>query len=73
MNDRPDLSKAFGEVATRNAQAALEVANNTKSELTMRVNALENLVTSLNGQIAQLQQKYNLLLSSRFNGGSTSE
>ncbi len=73
VEDNPHIARAHQEVATRNAQVAVKQANDTRTELLARLNNLEALVTNQQGEIHQLQQKYNLLLTQRFNGGSTSE
>ncbi len=69
--ENPHLAKAHQEVATRNAQVAVKQANDTRTELLTRLNNLEALVTNQQSEIFQLNQKYNLLLTNRFNGGST--
>jgi len=68
-----EIEQAHQEVATRNAQAAVTLANSTKAALEMRLDHLEHLVTNLYQTVTTLEQKYNLLLTSRFNGGSTAE
>lgn len=68
-----EVVQANQELATRNSQAAVNTANKTRDELTNKIVTLEKTVFQLVNQVAQLNQKYNLLLSNRFNKGSTSE
>ena len=73
MNEIKEVNDAAAEVANRNAKTALQHSEKTRLELTDRVNTLENLVREMYGQLAQLQNKYNLLLTKNFNRGSTTE
>ena len=73
MNEIKEVNDAAAEVANRNAKTALQHSEKTRLEITERVNTLENLVREMYGQIAQLQNKYNLLLTKNFNRGSTTE
>ncbi len=66
------IAKAHEEVATRNAQVAVKRVGEVEITLTERLQHLENIVANMHGEIQQLQQKYNLLLTKSFNGGSTS-
>ncbi len=68
-----EVVQANQELATRNSQAAVKTANETREQLMTKVQTLERTVSLLVTQVSQLNQKYNLLLSSRFNKGSTSE
>jgi hypothetical protein len=68
-----EVVQANQELATRNSRAAIETATKTKEELSAKVQVLEKTVAQLVFQVATLNQKYNLLLSNRFNKGSTSE
>ncbi len=68
-----EVVQANQELATRNSRAAVETANKTKEELSAKVQVLEKTVAQLVFQVATLNQKYNLLLSNRFNKGSTTE
>ncbi len=71
LEENPHIAKAHQEVATRNAQVAVKQANDTRTEMFKRMLHLEAIVTNQQSEIQQLQQKYNLLLTQRFNGGST--
>jgi len=73
MNEIKEVNDAAAEVANRNAKTALQHSEKTRLEITERVNTLENLVREMYGQLAQLQNKYNLLLTKNFNRGSTTE
>lgn len=68
-----EYARAFSDTATKNSQAAVNTANDTNNRLTARIDALERLVIALQAEVAQMQGKYNLLLTARFNGGSTAE
>ncbi len=63
--------KFRSEVAARNSRVAVERVQATRDELLLRLVHLETVVNSQSVQIAHLQQKYNLLISKNFNGGST--
>jgi cell division protein FtsB len=65
--------KLIKELATRNSRTAVDLANKTREELTTKLLTLEKTVAQLVNQVSNLQQKYNLLLSNRFNKGSTTE
>jgi cell division protein FtsB len=66
-----EIVQANQEWATKNSKAAVDTANRTKEELSAKVMVLEKTVSQLVFQVSHLQQKYNLLLSERFNKGST--
>jgi hypothetical protein len=70
--ENPHIAKVHQETATRNAQVAVKQSNDTREELLNRMIHLEALVTTQQSEIQQLHQKYNLLLTKQFNGGSTS-
>jgi hypothetical protein len=70
MNE--ETVKAHQEIATRNSRTAINKAESTHNELLKRIIHLENLASSQGQVLAQLQQKYNLLLSKSFNGRGTS-
>jgi len=70
MND--EEVRAHQEIATRNSRAAISKAESTHSELLERINRLDQLVAQMAATISQLEQKYNLLLSARFDGKATS-
>ena len=62
---------ASEKVATMNAKAAVHTAESTRDELTDRIVALEHTAKTLTQGLDELQKKYNLLLSERFNTGPT--
>ena len=68
-----EVIQANQELATRNSQAAVKTANQTRDELSAKILLLEKTVAQLVQQVSQLNQKYNLLLSNRFNKGSTND
>lgn len=70
MND--ETVKAHSELATRNSREAVRKAEATDAALTTRMAHLEAVVSQLAGTVGGLEQKYNLLLSKRFNGKGTS-
>ncbi len=74
MNSETDrhIAKAHEEVATKNAQVAVKRVSEVEATLTERIVYLENVAASMQGELKQLQNKYNLLLTKNFDGGSTS-
>lgn len=72
MNESANIvAEAHNHSATTNAITAIEVAEKTKTVLTERMNNLERAVTSLTQELQQLTQKYHILMSKAFHGGST--
>jgi len=69
MND--EIARTHQEIATRNARAAVQAAETTKAEMTVRLNHLEHLVAGQQVKLGELEQKYNLLLTKRFDGRAT--
>lgn len=65
------VAKAHEEVATRNARTAVTMATELKVTIEDRMHTLEALVGTLQFEITHLHQKYNLMLTKNFNGGST--
>ena len=57
--------------ATTNAKTALEVAEKTRTVLMERMDRLDRAVNSLSQDVQQLTQKYHILMSKSFHGGST--
>lgn len=66
-----ELSKIHERTATRNAQAAVARVAVVESELKGKIVALEAKIASQSMQIDLLNERYILLLTNRFNGGST--
>jgi len=62
---------AYSEIAARNSKAAVKAAEDTRNELLDRIIHLEQLVATQGELINILDNKYNLLLTQRFSGGST--
>lgn len=73
MNDNPQVAEAHQRVATQNAQVAVQQVQELRSEFGEKLAHLEALVRTQHEQIAQLHQKYNLMLTKRFDHGSTTE
>lgn len=73
MSDDVDrqMAKVHQEVATHNSKLAVKFSTDTREQLLNRVDALDRAVHALTFQVQHLEQKYNLLLSERFNTGST--
>ena len=61
------------EVLNRNLNAVLQAQADMRKEYGQRMQALEFAVNNLTQQLGLLEQKYNLLLTKRFNGGPTAE
>lgn len=59
------------EIATHNSKVAVKFSEDTREQLLLRVDALDRAVHALTFAVQHLEQKYNLLLSERFNTGST--
>jgi len=70
MND--EEIKLHQEIATKNSNTAMKVADDTRNELLKRMAHLEMVVATHEQQIVNLQQKYNIMLTARFDGKSTS-
>lgn len=66
-----EMAKVHQEIATHNAKTAVKVSGETRTELLDRVDILDKAVHALTFKVQHLEQKYNLLLSERFNTGST--
>lgn len=66
-----EQAAASEKVATMNSQAAVRTAEQTRDELTDRIEHLERTVNMLTQKSEELNKKYNLLLSERFNTGPT--
>lgn len=64
-------AKASEKVTRLNAKAAVSTAEQTRDELTDRIEHLEAALTAAIQKITDLDRKYNLLLTERFNTGPT--
>jgi hypothetical protein len=64
-------TKLHQEIATRNSREAIRKSDATRDELLVRISHLEQIVSGLSFSVQHLEQKYNLLLSARFDGKST--
>jgi len=69
MND--EIARAHQEIATRNSRAAIDKAESTHDELLARIVHLDQMVAQMTVTVSQLEQKYNLLLTARFDGRAT--
>jgi hypothetical protein len=65
------MAKLHQECATHNAEVAVKTAKDTREELLQRLDRLDGLVAELSFKVVHLHDKYNLLLSERFNTGPT--
>ncbi len=65
--------QAYSEIANRNSLATAQKLSEVEFELKDRIIHLENLVGTLSNKLNTLDYKYNLMLSEKFNGGSTAE
>jgi len=66
-----ETAKAYSEIATRNSREAIRKSDATRDELLTRLIHLEGLVANLTSEIQHLHQKYNIMLSARFDGKGT--
>ena len=69
MND--EMIKLHQEVATKNSKTAIRMSKETREDLTEQMQQMNMMLNTLYQQVQQLEQKYNLLLTSSFKGGST--
>ncbi len=67
------IAKAHQEIATRNSQNAVKAVDQLRAEMVDAFNAQSRAMQQMHAQLTDLQQKYNLLLTKNFHGGSTSE
>ena len=65
------MAKVHQEVATHNSRLATSMAIKTKTDLGREVDRLNTVTNTLTQQVMELDRKYNLLLSERFNTGPT--
>lgn len=65
------MAKMHQQLATDNSKKAVDVAVRTKLDVNARVDTLERAVNKLIQDMQHLQQKYNLLLTERFDTGPT--
>lgn len=66
-------ARVHEQIATRNARAAVALAKDIKAVFEIRIENLERGLNTLAAQYVQLECKYNLLLTERFDGGATTE
>ena len=66
-----DMAKVHQEIATHNSKVATDMSIATKAELIIQVDRLNLSVNTLTQKVQDLDRKYNLLLSERFNTGPT--
>jgi len=66
-----EMAKTHQEIATRNSREAIKKADATRDELLTKISHLENLVANLAAKTNELEQKYNMLLTARFDGKAT--
>lgn len=66
-----DEAKFHGQLAARNAKAAVDSSQATRDELIERIQKLEFVINDHTQRIMDLERKYNLMLSERFDGKST--
>lgn len=67
------IAKAHQEIATRNSQNAVKAVEQLRTEMVDAYNAQSRQMQMMAAQLTDLQQKYNILLSKSFHGGSTTE
>lgn len=67
MTDDPEVK-----AADINAKTAISLSMETKTSTEERLDHMENVLNDLVFRINDLTRKYNLLMSQRFNGRSTS-
>jgi len=58
-------------VSDRNSKTALDVSTDTRDKLMDRITHLELVVTTMGQKVDDLDRKYNLMLTARFDGKST--
>jgi len=63
--------KARQDISNRNAKEAVRKSDATRDELLTRLVHLDHLVANLTATVSQLEQKYNILLTKRFDGKGT--
>lgn len=66
-----EVAQASEKVSVMNGEAAVRTAEQTRDELTERIVHLEQTANMLTQKCDELNRKYNLLLSERFNTGPT--
>jgi len=68
-----EIAEMHEKIATRNAQSAVNSTAALREEFEEFRKAMTGIINDQQFRIADLTQKYNLLLTQRFNGGSTEE
>lgn len=71
MSSNNEIIKVHSEMATRNAREAIRKSDATRDELLTRIMHLEGVVASQGAAIGQLELKYNIMLTERFDGKGT--
>jgi len=66
-----EMAKMHQEVATHNSKAAMKMSVKTHEEMTEIQNRQQAAINTLSQKVLELDKKYNLLLSERFNTGPT--
>ena len=73
MNDIDrQMAKMHQEIATHNSKTAVKAVQKNRAESDRRLDILDRAIHDLTFKVQHLEQKYNLLLSERFNTGPTS-
>lgn len=65
------MAKVHQEVATHNSKLAVKFSEKTQKDTHAECERLTAAVNTLSQKVLELDRKYNLLLSERFNTGST--
>jgi len=71
MSNNDEMAKVHQEIATHNSELALKKSEKTQVELTRVIDEMNNKIHALTFQVQHLEQKYNLLLTERFDGRAT--
>jgi len=66
------VAEAHQELATRNSQVAVLVANEAKNDMAKQISQLRDMMITQQREIELLNEKYNILITKNFSGGSTS-
>ena len=69
-----EMRKAFGEVTTRNVQAAIDYSNDTRKivrQLEEKILHLEALAQAKDKEIAAMRQQISIIQGKLYSGGTT--